>query len=190
MGGQLRNIDSVDLWGPEAQSRAAFYSFGGDPGDVSIYTLQGLAPSFLAPYVTTAEIGGAIGNTALAPLIDVDGLMVNDVGTGFNPFDGEFGPGDSMIFSIAPIPNPEGGPDFFDGGEIWLWEFGQPAEFLDHGGHLWDTAFDVRGTFGTQSENVDAIEAVSIPEPSSIAFVIAAIYGLVGLRRRKTSDTV
>jgi hypothetical protein len=184
IGGQLRDIDSVDLWGREEQPHAAFYSFRDDPFNTSVYTLQVLAPGFLQPYLSTGQIAGAIGNTNLAPLIDVDGLMVHDVGTATNPFDGTFGPGDSVMFSIAPIPNPEGG-DFYDGGEIWVWNFGAPAQFLKHGGHLWDTAFNVGGTFGVQTENIDALEAVSVPEPAVTALLLVGLTCLSMIRRKR-----
>ena len=172
-GGQLRDIDSLDLWGPEGQPHAAFYSFRDDPNNTSIYTLQALAAGFLQPYLTRGEIAGAIGNTGLTPFIDVDALMVHDVGTNFTPFDGHFGPGDSVMFSIAPIPNPEGG-DFYDGGEVWVWNHGQPAQFLNHGGHLWNTAFNVGAALGVQTENIDALEAVGIPEPGTMVLALCA----------------
>jgi hypothetical protein len=172
-GGRLRDIDSVDLWGPEGQPHAAFYSFRDDPNNTSIYTLQVLAAGFLQPYLTRGEIAGAIGNTGLTPFIDVDALMVHDVGTNFSPFDGDFGPGDSVMFSIAPIPNPEGG-DFYDGGEVWVWEHGQPAHFLNHGGHLWNTAFNVGAALGVQTENIDALEAVGVPEPGTMVLALGA----------------
>jgi hypothetical protein len=183
-GGQLRDIDSVDLWGREGQPHAAFYSFQDDPFNTSVYTLQVLAPGFLQPYLSTGQIAAAIGNPNLAPLIDVDGLMAHDIGTGINPFDGTFGPGDSVMFSIAPIPNPEGG-DFYDGGEIWVWQFGQPAKFLDHGGHLWDTAFNVGDTLGVQTENIDALEAVSVPEPAVATLLLVGLVCSSMIRRRR-----
>lgn len=173
-GGTLRDLDSVDLWGPENAEHAAFYSFKDDPAGTAIYTLQVLAPGFLNPYLSTGEIAGAIGNTALTPFIDVDALMVHDVGTGFNPFDGQFGPGDSIMFSIAPIEDPNGNL-LYDGGEIWVWDYGKPAEFLEHGGHKWDTAFDVAGTFRVNVENIDALEAAGVPEPQ------AAVLGAIAL---------
>ncbi|MAT72725.1 MAG: hypothetical protein CMJ58_24865 [Planctomycetaceae bacterium] len=185
-GGVLRDIDSVDLWGPEDGPAAGFYSFENEPGGNSIYTLQTLAPGFLLPYVTAGEIAGAIGNTALTPQIDVDALMVRDVGTGLNPFDGEFGPGDSIMFSIEPIVTPEG-TTLYDGGEIWVWDFGQPAEFLKHGGHVWDTAFDVAGTLKVNTENIDALEAAGVPEPA--ANVIAACLLGAGALARRTRRT-
>jgi hypothetical protein len=184
VGGQLRDIDSVDLWGPENQPHAAFYSFQDDPFNTSVYTLQVLAPGFLQPYLSTGQIAAALGNPNLAPLIDVDGLMAYDVGTPTNPFDGSFGPGDSVMFSIAPIPNPEGG-DFYDGGEIWVWQFGQPAKFLDHGGHLWDTAFNVGAALGVQTENIDALETVSIPEPAVAALLMIGFVSLSAFHRRR-----
>ena len=184
VGGRLRDINSVDLWGPEGQPHAGFYSFGGDPNDIAVYSMNVLAPGGVRPYLTSTDIAGALGNTALRPLIDVDAVMVRDVGTGLNPFDGEFGPGDSIMFSIAPIPNPEGGPDFFDGGEIWVWEHGQQAEYLQHGGHVWNTAFDVQAAFGSLSENIDALEAVGVPEPTTIALAVLGVAGVLTTRRR------
>jgi hypothetical protein len=58
-----------------------------------------------------------------------------------------------------------------------------------HGGHAWDTAFDLMGTFGTPSENVDALEAVAIatPEPSTVLGA-GLMLGLgVFLRKQKKS---
>ncbi|QDS97028.1 PEP-CTERM sorting domain-containing protein [Adhaeretor mobilis] len=185
-GGLLRDIDSVDLWGREDVNRAGFYSFQGDPNNTAIYTHQILAPGGVQPYVSSLQVALALGNPDLEPLLDIDALMVRDIGTGFNPFDGTFGAGDSILFSIAPIPNPNGGPNVFDGGEVWHWRFGQQAEFLKHGGHLWDTAFDVQGTFGTQSENIDALEAVSaVPEPTSLLLGATGLACLWCGRRRR-----
>ena len=164
-GGQLNDIDSVDMWGLEGLQAAGFYSFEGDTTGVSIYSNLLLGPGGVAPYLTQADIAGAIGQTNLVPFIDVDALMVRDIGEGLNPFDGTFGPGDAIMFSLAPVTVP-GGP-VIDGGEIWVWEFGLPAVFLDHGGHIWDTAHSVSSRFDTQFENVDALEAAGVPEPTT-----------------------
>ena len=97
-----------------------------------------------------------------------------------------------ILFTIDPIT---GSDDelIFDGGEIWLWDGITPgsATFLSHGGHTWDTAFDVMGTFGVDSDDVNALESVwdategEIPEPVSVAFLGA---GLLGLERFKGSS--
>ena len=78
-----------------------------------------------------------------------------------------------IIFSIAPI-------DIYDGGEIWVWDglTHGGATFLSHGGHLWNTAFPVMATFGTASENVNALEAVAVPEPAILALLIPGLAGL------------
>ncbi len=104
---------------------------------------------------------------------------------------------DDILFSIEPITVQVGSTPFtlFDGGEVWTYRIpgietnyeGPPARFLNHGGHLWDTAFDVRGAFGVQSEDIDALAAVGpVPETGSIA--AAAVFGLLTvseiLRRR------
>lgn len=185
VGGQLRDIDSVDLWGPEADVHAGFYSFADDPDGVAVYAHTTLAVGGISPYLSSNDIATAIGNPGLSDLIDIDAVMVNDVGTGFNPFDGDFGRGDSILFSITPIPNPNGGPDLFDGGEVWVWNHGQPAQFLEHGGHVWDTTFDVQSTFGVFTENIDALEAVSVPEPTALFMMSWAVGGALCVRQQK-----
>jgi hypothetical protein len=56
-----------------------------------------------------------------------------------------------------------------------------PTRFLKHGGHDWDTVFDVRGTFHLNHENIDAIEAVAgVPEPS---FLLLLVLGLLAAPR-------
>ena len=86
--------------------------------------------------------------------------------------------GDSIIFSIMPISG-------FDGGEVWVWECGSEAKFLNFGGHAWDTAFDVRNAFGVLSENIDALEVVgTIPEPSGLSLCFASVLMLHLIRSR------
>lgn len=184
VGGLLRDIDSVDLWGTENADAAGFYSLQSDPNNVAVYSRLILGPGGVQPYLTKTQIANAIEDPNIAPAIDVDGLMVRDVGTGLNPFDGEFNDGDAILFSIAPIFDATGAVRY-DGGEIWVWEFGQPARYLEHGGHKWDTAFDVAGTFGVNTQNIDAIEAAgSIPEPTSVALLVGGLFGLCFRRRR------
>jgi hypothetical protein len=130
-------------------------------------------------YLNAAQIAAAINRpdiVNLADIIDLDGLMVWDGGN-----IGQWDNGDAILFSVMPInanldgvitPNINGGD--IDGGEIWSWQFGQPlAQFLNHGGHLWDTAFNVKLATGAVNENIDALEAVATPEPSSFLSLLA-----------------
>jgi MYXO-CTERM domain-containing protein len=181
-GGQLTDIDSVQLYGIEGQTGTSLFSLKGDTSGTSIFQYNGIG---VIPYISRADILVATGlPTALIDQIDVDALMGNE--GGINPFDGQFGPGDSVMFSLAPISN------VIDGGEIWVWDFGLPAQFLNHGGHLWDTAFAVQGTLGGVSENVDAIAAASTPEPSALVLALVGL-GAIGLwrsaRRRKPAPS-
>jgi len=186
-GGVLRDIDSVDLWGGE-DGHASFFSFGTDPNNTSVYANFLAGVPNVQPYLSKNDIANAIGDPNIAPQIDVDGLMVRDVGTGGNPFDGEFNAGDAILFSIAPVVEPSGALRY-DGGEIWVWEHGQMAQFLQHGGHAWDTTFDVAGLLGTQTQNIDALEAVgAVPEPGSLALLLSGAVASITLRRRKQSS--
>jgi hypothetical protein len=102
---------------------------------------------------TRAEIAGAIGSLlpgVTAANVNVDAMMLK-LNTG-NPNSAK-----PILFSIAPISG------VADGGEIFVWDgvTSGGATFLNHGGHLWDTAFDVQAALGTNSENVNALEAVA-----------------------------
>jgi hypothetical protein len=127
------------------------------------------------------------------PLIDVDATMVHDVGEV-----GRWDIGDELLFSIDPIdmPTDDSGMLFpaIDGGEIIHLANtagGLMTSFLSHGGHTWNTAFDVAGTFGYFYEDIDALEAVgtldgtpmNYPEPSSLALLALGLIALP-LRRR------
>jgi hypothetical protein len=131
----------------------------------------------------------AIGLDPASP-VDVDGLMTNLSGT----LDPGGLPYLKMLFSVRPI----GG---LDGAEIWDWS-GVPGDLavpLSHGGHAWDTAFDLRGKliaegFGDmalsttplgQDVNLDAIEAASkVPGPLPLLGIGAAFGFSRNLRKR------
>ncbi len=162
------DVDALEVWGPtnpsadlEDRVNQGIGELVIDPiaDDANRYSLDqstGLLPGYRSavfdsngnPVFTTSDIAGAIGRPDLENDIDLDAMMMF---------------GMSILFSIDPL-------DVFDGGEIWEWDGTTPggATFLNHGGHLWDTTFDVMGTFGTASENVNALEAAAVPEPTSL----------------------
>ena len=154
-------VEALEVWGPEGISDSTRYSLRGDPGGCAVLILGG------GCLHTNAAVGAAIGLSPGAQF-DLDALMAY---------------GDEIVFSIRPYTDATGLA--FDGGEIWHWD-GKAAQaaFLNHGGHLWDTAFDVRGTFGVNDENVASIEAV--PEPASLALMAGSL-GLLAIivRRRR-----
>ncbi len=133
----VTDVDGLELWGPTDANRFSVY---GDP-EFAVYDYNGIDNVGL---YTQDEIAGAIGvGRKFAHLVNVDAMMTS---------------GDDLImFSIDPIE--ELG---LDGGEIWVWDRdpGVPAGFLIHGGHIWNTDFEVKKTFGTASENVNALEAI------------------------------
>jgi len=155
------DLDALEVWGGEGLDDSQHFSLEGDPGSVSIWNYNGVTST---PFVTAGQIAGAIGSTNLVEFIDLDALMVGS---------------ELILFSIRPIPTAG-----FDGGEIWLWDFVNPATFLVHGGRTWDTANDVTSLLG--SENVDALEAVSaVPEPSTLVLAVFGLVGLIACRWRR-----
>lgn len=199
--GHLIDVDGLEVWGPEP-SALGLNSGTDDPNyDANVFSPEGDGPfsvSCVDPLsnchiYTQAEIANAIGRADLASSIDVDGLMTHLSGAvdtqGKNFL--------KMHFSIRPI-------DVFDGAEIWTWD-GQPGTLatpLMHGGHLWDTAFNLRQTLINQGfpdpapsnaspgadVNVDAIEAAStVPGPLPV-FGLASAFGFTRRLRRRISQ--
>lgn len=156
------DLDGLEVWGGEGVDDAVHFSLEGDPIGVSVWKFDS-SSSTSVPLFTTGQIAGAIGNTGLVELIDLDALMVGVEG---------------ILFSIRPIPNAQ-----LDGGEIWFWDLVNPATFLVHGGRTWDTLNDVTSLLG--SENVDGLEAVSTPEPTAGLLATIAMLGLSAFRRKR-----
>ncbi|NEQ82345.1 MAG: hypothetical protein F6K26_19445 [Moorea sp. SIO2I5] len=134
----VTDVDGLELWGPTDANRFSVY---GDP-KVAVYDYDPITGTTSALY-TQEEIAKAIGvGEKFADLVNLDAMMT-------------FGR-NLIMFSIDPIE--EVG---LDGGEIWVWQRGSgAAQFLKHGGHVWNTSFNVMKTFGTASENVNALEAI------------------------------
>jgi len=196
----VNDLDGLEVWGGLADPTpddADVYSLLGDPlingTRTSLWYYNGGVSN---PYLDAAQIAAAINRpdiANLADIIDLDGLMVWDGGN-----IGQWDNSDAILFSVMPIdanldgiitPNINGGD--IDGGEIWHWQFGQPlAQFLNHGGHLWDTAFNVKLATGAVNENIDALEAVAVPEPSTfLSLLTLGSLGAASTLKRKLKSS-
>ncbi|MGI9427995.1 MAG: PEP-CTERM sorting domain-containing protein [Bythopirellula sp.] len=164
-------------------------------------TPGGITPGVSSPVIFTADVATAVAPLQqvfdeiiplppeeLEHLIDVDALFMNDI-TGFQDANiSQKIPSARMVFSIDPVTLtlPDGSVfTLFDGGEIFVWDTvpGSTATFLNHGGHTWDTAFNLMATYNTPSENLNALEAVStIPEPATMMLGSLALLAIAGSR--------
>lgn len=167
------DLDALEVWGPDKQvSDANVFSLEGDvlpDGLSSASVIRRDTNGSVSVMYDRLSIAKAIGKPLLADVIDVDGLMVS---------------GDRLLFSIQPIAN-------FDGGEIWDWSgsAAESASFLSFGGVTWNTEFDIPDYFAAQgfdvrSENIDALEAASVPGPLPVLGAFAAFGWSRKLRRR------
>lgn len=152
--GDLEDLDGLEIWGPPNASDVNRYSVKDDwatPTATSVFNYVPGGPD--TPYISQAVIANAVaalGFVGDPDSVDVDALMVRDYGR-LGIFDDK----DEILFSIRATGN-------FDGGEIILLRNGTPPAWLNHGGHLWDTSFDVGAAFGVPVEEVDAIEALNM----------------------------
>ena len=208
----VNDLDGLEVWSSVSPTSSQYPSPADPtPDDADMYSLlgdpliNGIRTSvwYYNPitqisnsYITAAQIAAAINRpdiANLADIIDLDGLMVWDGGN-----IGQWDNSDAILFSVMPIdanldgiitPNINGGD--IDGGEIWSWQFGQPlAQFLNHGGHLWDTAFNVRQATGAVNENIDALEAVAVPEPSTVLSLLTlGTLGAASTLKRKLKSS-
>ncbi len=196
----LIDVDGLELWGPEPvlgynpgtndpASDANVFSAEGDPGFSVKCRTAGTCHTY-----TKSEIAAAIGRPDLASSIDVDGLMTNPSAV----LDADGLPYLQMHFSVRP--NDDDPSNELDGAEIWTWS-GVPGELaapLIHGGHAWDTAFNLRQKlidegFGDmalstaapgEDVNLDALEAASVPGPLPLIGLASALSFSARIRRR------
>jgi hypothetical protein len=183
-------IDALEVWGDGRDHN--IFSLYNDPADVtgrnvSLF-IHDIVNDVSSAYIYNDEIRTAIGLQPVDPDIDVDGLMVFD-----EQGDGIFGAGDSIMFSVSETLSAGGS---FHGGEIWVWNFGSPANFLFHGGVLWDSINQPALLFGwgftdpgdaIRVNDINALEAILIvPEPSSILLMLV---GFVATGRRRARRT-
>jgi hypothetical protein len=206
----VNDLDGLEVWSSVSPTSSQYPSPADPtPDDADMYSLLGdplingtrtsvwyYNGGVSNPYLDAAQIAAAINRpdiANLANIIDLDGLMVSDGGN-----IGQWDNSDRILFSVMPIdanldgiitPNINGGD--IDGGEIWHWQFGQPlAQFLNHGGHLWDTAFNVRQATGAVNENIDALEAVATPEPSTfLSLLTLGTLGAASTLKRKLKSS-
>lgn len=166
-------IDGLEVWGPDgpAAANSDRYSealtFGGDQ------IFDGLGTALVSAADIAAAIDPLFAAAVTAADINVDALMMF---------------GNEILMSLAPADLDGGGIALdagdIDGGEIFYWTGVGPASFLSHGGHLWDTSFSVLGT-GAASENVNALEAMTNPEPTSLSLLGLGCLCALRVRRRR-----
>ncbi len=146
--GVVVEVDALELWGLVGADDATYYSLSGDVTTTSIfYQAAGVSQ----PYLSRAQVFAAIGAlfTGTQQQVDVDALMLNDL-----PPVGTWSAGDAVLVSLRAAAN-------LDGGEVFVIPFTGTTAFLAHGGHVWNTAFDVSLAFTglLGSEEIDALEA-------------------------------
>jgi hypothetical protein len=181
-------VNSVLLNGPELPvDDANRYSLLGDPLGCSVFKSNGDC-LFLKADIAAAITPLFPGLDITDAKIDLDGLMTweNDILFSLKPIDGN---NDGSITDNNPLLD-------LDGGEIFVWRFGQAPQFLNHGGHVWDTVFNVKDTveFWTGlrpgTENIDALEAVATPEPSTfLSLLTLGTLGAASTLKRKLKSS-
>jgi hypothetical protein len=182
-------INSVLLQGPEVPvDDANRYSLVGDPLGCSVFKSNGDC-LFLKANIASAITPLFPGLDITDAKIDLDGLMTweNDILFSLKPIDGN---NDGIITDNDPSQD-------LDGGEIFVWLSTEPsAKFLIHGGHVWDTAFNVKNTVkhwtGLEpgTENIDALEAVATPEPSTfLSLLTLGSLGAASTLKRKLKSS-
>ncbi|MBN1854489.1 MAG: PEP-CTERM sorting domain-containing protein [Pirellulales bacterium] len=198
-----KDIDGVELWGPEPGFVADVDKYSLDVDMLSFNTaLAGDAVSVWngtgSPYIALSTIYGAVSKLLDIPIdnVNLDALMVRDTSGSPEEFERDpLGGGnhDTIVFSIRQIPNTAGGY-LATGSELFVLDAAGNVSFLRHGGHLWDKAFALANFNVAQNPDdlevldINAIEAISesvVPEPTSMLLLASCLLGLVGYRWRR-----
>ncbi len=164
-GAARDDVDGMEFWGDSIEDS---YSEVGDPGGVSLVVTdrQGANPGVITQSQILQGIQSLGVGLDLRPEdIDVDATMSGLSGVSE----------DLLMFSVVPAGD-------LDGGEVFVLDMTtMTAEFLSHGGHLWNTEFNVMAAFGVLNENINGLEA--LPAPGTLSLLGLAVMAR-GRRRR------
>lgn len=201
-----RDVDGLELWGPEPalDGDTDKYSLDLDfLSGVSVWNGSGSAYLAHAAIVGAVEsLLGPIPGPAILPFdnqegrnaINLDALMVQDVFGEDESFDRDptgATDGDTLIFSIRQIVDPSDPSGYYaTGSELFVLNAATGASFLDHGSHTWDKGYAlsslmVAGPNGRGVIDINAIESVAgIPEPAGAALLGLSLFAMVATRHR------
>jgi hypothetical protein len=196
----MLDLDGVELWGDEPPTfDSNRYSLSNDAGNffTAVYCHQCTLDPYYAQAAlvdTLLQLIGPLPSGVEPEDVDLDALMLRDP----NGPDSNFGIGDEKImFSVRQIEDELDADGYYvTGSEIFVVEAppvtGGPTtrSFLSHGGHLWDHEWTLENmvTEGGRQLDVNALEAVSVPEPGGLGMVLMTCLGAMGCcRRRKLS---
>ena len=190
------DVDGVELWGRENPGfNTNRYSLVGDANNgnvlgsgISVYCngCGSLGNAYVVQDGIRDDVASLLGipeDFGVESMeIDLDAMIIGDTGGENSIFvTGE----DEIIFSIRQIPMP-GQPNLFyaTGSEIFVKRRNSQAEFLHHGGHLWDRDWALANmqSDGRQLD-INALEVASIPEPGSMALAGVMALVILGVRR-------
>jgi hypothetical protein len=186
------DVDGLEVWGGDNNDDTDRYSLAGDP-----FAQFPAAPQKVAIWNYNVGSGTSVAHTLTTDLAAAMDLQYGGIGVGGALWsqlveqmdvDAIMTYGKQVTFSIRPLDLSLIDPRLpnLDGGEIFLYDDAtSPTKFLIQGGYTWDTALDVKGTFGTTTENIDALEAVSVPEPGGLTLLVAGTLGLFWYSRRR-----
>ncbi|MEN0109719.1 MAG: PEP-CTERM sorting domain-containing protein [Planctomycetota bacterium] len=184
-----RDVDGLEVWGPEPPAGADPGSFTGDADKYSLevdwFSGTSIWNASGSPYLGHAAVVGAV-ESLLGPLsgfernpgsqgegfqaVNLDALMVLDRLGSSDEFDADptNGEADAVLFSIEAMfstADPSG--YYATGSELILLDATGTASFLSHGGHLWDKAY--------------ALGALRVPDAIGTEGIVIDINGIAGI---------